>query len=119
MGTIEADGFRVAIVGALPLSRRVSLQGRIGSFSWNVDEREIFGGVPESASESGTDLLYGAGVQVVVIKKMDVRAEWIRYEGIGEFGQGTGSGDTDSFSLGLVFRLRSPYFGQKRKNIEN
>ena len=118
-GTIKADGIRASVLGAIPIGNRFSVFGRVGMFAWNVDENEIFDGVPESYSESGTDLVYGAGVQVMLTKKLlDLRAEWVRSEGVGEFGEGTGSGDTDSFSVGLIFRLRGPYFGTKRENIE-
>ena len=118
-GTIKADGIRVSVLGAIPIGNRFSVFGRVGMYAWNVDESEVFDGVPESYSESGTDLIYGAGFQVMLTEKLlDLRAEWVRSEGVGEFGEGTGSGDTDSFSVGLIFRLRGPYFGTKRENIE-
>lgn len=119
-GTIEATGFRFGLIGALPISKRFALLGRVGGFAWEVEESEVFGGVPEPPfSDSGTDAYFGAGAQFGVSKRIDLRAEWIRYLGVGEVSGQTGDGDTDSVSLGVTVRLsKIPYFGRKRKDIQ-
>jgi hypothetical protein len=59
-----------------------------------VEEEEIFGGVPESHSASGSDTMFGFGLQSEVFKRCGLRFEWERFMNVGDENQ-TGEDDID------------------------
>lgn len=53
---VSVDGWSVALRGALPVTDSLSVFGRLGFLSWDASART------QSLNDSGTDVLYGAGI---------------------------------------------------------
>jgi OOP family OmpA-OmpF porin len=62
---VEADlkGYDAFAVGLLPIAM-VDVFAKVGLVSWDADIRTALGSISELGSDSGTDLVYGLGVQV-------------------------------------------------------
>lgn len=98
----EATGIHAALLGLYPIGTG-SVFGKIGLLRWDVDLTETITDFPLggpvqrfSASDTGTDLLFGVGYQLMGTQSVGVRAEWTRYTDVGgEFG------DTDVDWLGV------------------
>ena len=98
----EASAFEV-VVGTLPLAERFSLYGKAGVYRGEVDARIDTVLVSGSASESNTDLTFGAGVRFDFSPRAALRVEWQRYPDMG--GDETGEDDIDFLSVGVIFRF--------------
>lgn len=79
-GKIEITGLNFGIVGMLPVNPSLSVLGRVGFFVWDADASDITGGIPFSASDDGTDLSFGFGVNYNFTKQIGARAEWERFD---------------------------------------
>src|SRR5690606_1206945 len=94
-----ADGFDLSVAGryALPIDARLALHARAGLFRWDA-ERSVRAsdGRTVSIHDRGTDLLIGAGLGYAMTGKVDLTAEWMRYE-LDEEG-------VQAVSLGLRYR---------------
>ncbi|HKX38586.1 MAG TPA: outer membrane beta-barrel protein [Burkholderiales bacterium] len=99
----EASAFEVVAVGTLPLAERFSLYGKAGVYRGEVDARIDTVLVSGSASESNTDLTFGAGVRFDFSPRAALRVEWQRYPDMG--GDETGEDDIDFLSVGVIFRF--------------
>jgi hypothetical protein len=104
VGTIDAKAWHAGAGYSYPLVRRLGIFGRVGYAFWDVDENEIFGGVPESHSASGQDLLFGGGLNVGLMKTLMLELEWSRYMNVGTKDE-TGEGDVDAATATLVYRF--------------
>ncbi len=105
VGTIdiawEALSMTVAAVGILPLSYGFELFGKGGLQYWDVD----LGAMPFAAiteSETGTDYFYGIGAGYNLTHNIALRAEWERYNNVGDENT-TGESDVDMWSAGVQF----------------
>ena len=101
----EATAWDVVGLLALPLGP-VSIYGKLGAY---YGDMEATSNVPAvgftgSASETNTDITYGAGVQFDFLRNFAVRGEWQRYEGFGGSGVG-GETDMDVYSVALLWRF--------------
>jgi opacity protein-like surface antigen len=103
-GTLEATAFHAAVGYGYPLTRRLGIFGRVGYAFWDVDEDEVFDGIPESHSASGSDLLYAAGLNVGLSRRWVLDVEWTRYQDVGEVGE-TGQGDIDAVTATVLYRF--------------
>lgn len=103
--TVEASGFNVALVGFLPVGNTVNLLGKVGLFLWDVDASVSTSIGSGSASESGTDLMFGFGASFDIGKTAAVRIEWERFTDVGDENE-TGQSDVDLLSASLVFRFQ-------------
>ena len=104
--SFETDGFNVALTGFLPVSNNIAVTGKFGLFFWNLDvglNTSFLGS--SSLSEDGSDLMYGIGVQFGVTEQIAVRAEWERYNDIGNENT-TGESDIDLLAANLVFKFQ-------------
>jgi len=101
--SIEAKGFELLGVGTLPINQQFSVFGKLGFFRWDVDFKDGTGLVG-NASDSGTDLTYGFGVQYSFTKNVALRAEWQRYNDVGEANT-TGKADVDTLGVSVVIRF--------------
>ena len=77
VASLTADGFTLGIGGALPLSDRFSLTGRLGSFFWDGDA-EINN--VSQASPEDTNLFYGAGASFKLTPGFHLTGNWTRFE---------------------------------------
>ncbi len=100
-GDWEVKGFNADFVGILPASNDWAVFGKIGIFSWDVDLKGIGG----SESKSGADLTYGIGVKYDISNTVGLRAEWERFQDVGDENV-TGQSDVDLYSVGVIFKFR-------------
>ena len=93
----EASGISGDMVGTLPITNEFFLVGRVGIFLWSVTD--IFDDVTNGAS-----LDYGAGVEYDFTRNVGLRAEYVKYQDVGD--NNTGKTDIDFTSLSLIYRFR-------------
>jgi len=93
----EASGISGDMVGTLPITNEFSLLGRVGVFLWSVTD--IFDDVT-----NGVSLDYGAGVEYDFTRNVGLRAEYVKYQDVGD--NNTGKTDIDVTSLSLIYRFR-------------
>ncbi len=66
-GTVRFDtdlsGYDAMVLGILPIAM-VDVFAKAGLVSWDADIRAAYGSISELDTDSGTDLVYGLGVQV-------------------------------------------------------
>ena len=101
VGTIDTKGYKLAVVGAIPLGQRFSVSAKAGAFRWKVEEDEIFNGIPESHVERGTDWLYGIGGQFNATQLIGVRLDWEHFLNVGNSAT-TGEGDIDALTASMI-----------------
>lgn len=112
-GSDKASGFSLDAVGTLPLSQEFGLIGRVGIFAWSLDASASASGggifppgstVTVSDKPSGTSLDFGVGIKYDFNGNIGVRAEWQRFQSIGN--SDTGKSDIDLISASLLYRFR-------------
>lgn len=105
-GDIKASGFNIAGIGVLPLDNNFSLFGKLGTINAKVKASVSATGPGGAASGSASDTEwspnYGLGVMYNLSPKMAIRAEWERFDKLGDKNK-TGEGDVDLWSVGLRF----------------
>lgn len=89
-GLTDAYGVAFDVVGYLPLGNNFNIMGKLGMFAWTVDVDIL------NASDDGTDLTYGLGVQFDVTNRLSLRGEWE------EFTDVSGS-DISMLSAGMLY----------------
>lgn len=98
---IKGDGAYVDLVGTLPLPPLFAVFGKVGAFNGHAKVDATYAGSSGAASDSGTDVKVGLGVQATIAPFMRLRGEWERYR-FKAFGS---KGDVDLFSVGLGFQF--------------
>lgn len=88
-GGVEITAWELSGIYSFPLGNKFSVFGRLGFAMWDAE-----GG---GASDDGTDLLFGAGVQYDFTPKLGIRGQWTRYDVADE--------DADLFSIGVIYRF--------------
>ena len=73
---VEATGFTAGIVLHIPAFRYVHPYGKAGVLFWDADG--TFNNL--SSKEEGNDFTYGGGVRFAVNDRLDIRAEYERFE---------------------------------------
>jgi OOP family OmpA-OmpF porin len=96
-GTIEATGFNMAAIGAIPLSSALSLFGKVGIFSWEAEANDTTAGLPFSQVLDGNDLFFGVGASYSFTRNLSMRGEWERFQ--------LDDTDVDLLSIGLAYRF--------------
>lgn len=89
-GLADAYGVAFDVVGYLPVGNNFNILGKIGMFAWTVDVDII------NASDDGTDLTYGLGVQYDLHNRLSIRGEWEEYNDV------SGS-DISLLSAGIIY----------------
>ena len=74
---VDADGFDLFVVGALPVSETFDLFAKAGMLSWDADFA-ISG--TSQGSDSGEDLAFGLGGRFKTAGGFGVRAEWEMFD---------------------------------------
>jgi OOP family OmpA-OmpF porin len=102
--SVEATGLGVAIVG-MHSSGNIGFFGKAGFFNFDTDAnvsgpiaQEIFGVSSVTASDTGTELFFGVGLNFDLNPNFGLRAEWEHYD-LDLFD------DVDLISLGLVVKF--------------
>ncbi|HET9822966.1 MAG TPA: outer membrane beta-barrel protein [Burkholderiaceae bacterium] len=93
--SLKGKGAYLDAVGTWPLGTKVSLLGRVGAFGGRL-ESGLAG-----ATDSGTNVKVGAGLQYDVDRNLGVRGEWERYR-FDAFGS---KANTDLYSIGVNYRF--------------
>lgn len=99
----EVDGFFLSGLLAWPINDTFSVFGKLGVIAWDVDVDASGGGVSVSDDESGTDALFGVGAQYDFTNNFGIRAEWERYNNIGD--SDIGNTDIDFISGSIIFNF--------------
>ena len=95
-GDLSGSGVFLDLVGRAALTSDWSVFGKIGAF--NGKAKGTVTGIG-SASDSGTDITYGVGVNYAISKQVSVRGEWERFR-FKVFGD---KGDVDLLSVGVTY----------------
>jgi opacity protein-like surface antigen len=76
----EADGYTLALTGAIPLGERFAITGRAGYLFWDADAKiRVNGATLESDDESGSDVFFGAGLEFSVNDRFALRGVYDVY----------------------------------------
>lgn len=97
--TLEARGLSAELVGRIPLGKVIAIFGKVGALWWDSEMLTTGGIVRVNQDQSGFDLMYGAGVDII-IKKISLRLEYERFDNVS-------SADTsiDFASVGVMFNF--------------
>lgn len=95
----ENNAWTLSAVGTLPVTKDLSVFGKLGVNMWNsnISSRGVGSAAGLIGKDTGTDLLYGAGVSYALLDNVDLRGEVERYK-FGEL-------DIDYYSGGLAFKF--------------
>lgn len=99
-GDTSGQGINLSLVGTLPLSQSVGLNGRVGTtYGWT----KVEGSAPGLATgrDRGFGLSYGAGINFALTRTVDLRLDWDRYR----LDFKTGRDDVDVASVGVAFKF--------------
>ncbi|MEX0731843.1 MAG: outer membrane beta-barrel protein [Aquisalimonadaceae bacterium] len=91
--TMEADGWTIAGIAALPLTQYFAPYAKVGQLFW--DRKREYG--PLSRSDDGNDLFYGVGARFMLTDHTDLRLEYDRLA--------LNDTDLDMGSINLQFRF--------------
>ena len=94
--TVEVDGFNLAAVGIIPISKQFELFAKVGMFKWDgkVDEK----GTGKIADGDGTELSYGAGLAYNLSSQFSIVLEYQVFD----FDDGD---DADNISAGVRYNF--------------
>ena len=95
---VEGTSFGVSALARLPIEGRIKPFAKFGVHFWDLDAAfsSTFGSA--SLSDDGTDIFYGAGVEVMATDTLSARAEFERFD--------FGGDDVDFLSIGLIIRIK-------------
>lgn len=108
-GTLEikVDGFFLSGMAEWPINNKFSVLVKLGMIYWDIefdatdvaDNLELIG----DEDENGTDVFYGLGAQYKITDNLALRAEWERFNNIGD--SEIGATDIDLISGGIVLQF--------------
>lgn len=105
-GDYRVKGWTTTAVGILPLDNGFAAYGKLGAvfadtkFNASSDTGATSIG---STSKSSTRPLYGLGVSYDFSKQVVGKAEWTRYDGLGN--DLTGKSDIDTYTVGVAYKF--------------
>lgn len=103
-GDYRSKGWTASAIGILPLDKAFSAYGKVGAVfadtSFNANSSAA--GIDDS-SKSSTRPLYGLGLSYDFSKNVVGKAEWTRYDGLGN--SDTGKADIDTYTVGVAYRF--------------
>jgi len=92
----------------LPINDAFSAFGKVGIYrsktTFDFSARVGGGMAAESFSDTDTNTKFGLGVNYAFSKSVGVRAEWERYNDLGDENV-TGEADVDLWSVGMTFKF--------------
>ncbi|MFW2457184.1 outer membrane beta-barrel protein [Methyloversatilis discipulorum] len=97
---IESHGWSASAVGSLPLNEQFSVFGRVGGVNAKVD----VSGPGGALSDRSWGALYGVGLDYAFTPSVGIRAEFTRYDSVGDKNK-TGEADVDNWSVGVLYRF--------------
>ncbi len=96
--TYEGTSYGLSVIGKVPIPGFVKPFGRVGFHIWDVDVSASSPLGKGTASEDGTDIFFGGGIEATVFDDWLIRAEYERYDFDGD--------DVDFISIGFARFLR-------------
>jgi OOP family OmpA-OmpF porin len=102
---ISASGFGLNLVGYLPLGEKVDLYGKLGIWSFSVDDTATIsaaGFAQAKQSSSNTTPMIGVGIEFKLTPQFAIRAEYDHFTKIGDDST-IGSSKLDYLSAGIAF----------------
>jgi len=100
----EANALYVAAIGIIPMNQ-FHVYGKAGIARWDLDASvNSTVGLSGSASETGTDLMYGIGVGFDVTPRITLRGEVERYSNVGDENV-TGESDIDVIGITAAMKF--------------
>jgi OOP family OmpA-OmpF porin len=101
----KVRGVELVAVGTYPITNQFAVYGKLGAIRSrvSVSATAVVPGFAASVSDSSrsTDLTFGLGARYFITQNLGARAEWQRYQKVGNSTIGTD--DIDVFSLGLLY----------------
>jgi len=92
-------------VGYVPLGGNFSLLGRLGVYNWETDsDVPLASGTTTDVTDRGWDIKFGAGLQYDFNDYFGLRAEFERYNGVGN-NDTTGNSKVNLMSAGAVIKF--------------
>jgi OOP family OmpA-OmpF porin len=80
--SIESEGTTLgaAAIGTLPVTDNINLLGKIGLHRWDIKTEVVSSVGNADFSDDGTNLYFGGGLEINVLSKYWIRAEFERFE---------------------------------------
>ena len=104
-GDIETWGITAHAVGKFPVPigalDRLSLLGKVGVVYWDRERNANIGSY--NNDDTGFDFAWGFGAEYTISERVGVRAEWERFENVGDSDVGRGDIDAWTFSVNYKF----------------
>jgi len=91
---LDATSAYGALVGKIPFSRGFTGFGKVGAQRWDTDE--VVPGLT-AGDDSGTDVMFGLGVDWAMAPQWSLRGEWQRFA--------VEDADVDVFTLGVAYHF--------------
>ena len=105
-GNYRVKGWTASAVGILPLQNGFSAYGKLGAIfadtKFNASSDTGATAISDS-SKSSTRPLYGLGLSYDFSKQVVGKAEWTRYDGLGN--SNTGKSDIDTYTVGVAYKF--------------
>ncbi|MDE2599279.1 MAG: outer membrane beta-barrel protein [Rhodocyclaceae bacterium] len=105
-GDYRVKGWTASAVGILPLNNGFSAYGKLGAVFADTKfnaASDIGATAIGGTSKSSTRPLYGLGVSYDFTKQVVGKAEWTRYDGLGN--GSTGKSDIDTYTVGVAYKF--------------
>ncbi len=104
-GQVKGELWNIDAVGMWPMTQNLSFLGRFGLYRWDAkSEMPSLSGGLVSSTDHGWDFKFGAGLQYDINRNFALRAEYERYNGIGEELK-TGDSKVNLLSAGAVLKF--------------
>lgn len=105
---IKVTGWNIAAVGTYPINEQFSVFGKLGVIDAKVEADFTATGPGGTASDGDSSTKakgnWGVGATYNINKQWGVRAEWERFDKLGDKDK-TGESDVDLLSVGVVFNF--------------
>lgn len=101
-GSVDTWGITGFAVGRIPIPigsfDRLSVLGKIGTMYYDRERNGAFRG-----SDNGFAFGWGFGLQYTFNERVGVRAEWERFESVGD--SSSGKGDIDAYTISVNYKF--------------
>jgi OmpA-OmpF porin, OOP family len=104
-GHVKGELWNIDAVGLWPMTQNLGFLARLGIYRWTASsEIPALAGGLMSTTDHGWDFKAGAGLQYDINKNFALRAEYERYNGIGDNNR-TGDSKVNLLSAGAVLKF--------------
>jgi opacity protein-like surface antigen len=104
-GEVKTWGLTAHAVGQLPIPiaalHRFALLGKVGGIWYDRERATNIGAI--TGDDTGFSFAWGVGAQYTFSERIGIRAEWERFEDVGD--SSSGNGDVDLWTVGLNYKF--------------